>query len=197
MKKSAIKIFLENNGQLRMSDAIDRGISRYMFYKLRDEGVIESLSKGIYRLVDYPSLSNPDLVTVAIRYPQAVVCLISALSFHQITTQIPHTVSIAIKKDARTPKLDYPPIETHKFSSIAYAAGIEKHIIDETTIKIYNAEKTIADCFKFRKKLGMDIVLEALKLYKTRFNFSSSKLIGYGKICRVDKIMKPYIEAYL
>jgi predicted transcriptional regulator of viral defense system len=197
MKNSAINIFMKNNGQLRMSDAIKKGISRYMLYKLRDEGVIESISGGIYRVIDYPSLSNPDLATVSMRYPQAVICLISALSFHEITTQIPHSVSIAIEKDTRIPKLDYPPIETHKFSPAAYSAGIKEHIIDDTTIKIYDAEKTIADCFKFRNQLGMDIVLEALKLYKTRFDFKSDKLIRYGKICRVDKIMQPYIEAYL
>ncbi len=197
MKETAINIFKQNNGQLKMSEAIEKGITRYMLYKLRDEGVVESVSKGIYRLTELPSFTNPDLVAVSMRFPQGIICLISALSFHEITTQIPHAISIAIESDTRIPKLDYPPIETHKFSSTSYHAGVEEHQIDKVMVKVYNPEKTIADCFKFRNQIGMDIVLESLKLYKTRFKFNASKLIEYGKICRVDNIMYPYIETNL
>jgi len=197
MKKRPEEIFREHGGQLRMSEAIKHGITRYMLYSLRDKGVIERVSRGIYRLVDLPPISNPDLVTVSLRFPNAVICLVSALAYHDITTQIPHAISVAIPKDSRMPSLDYPPIQAHKFSNEAYKSGIEEHLIDGVPVKVYNPEKTLADCFKFRNKIGMDVALEALKLYKTRKKFDLGKLLKYAKICRVEKVMRPYLEATL
>jgi len=195
MKTDPVKIFLKCRGQLRMSEAIEQGITRYMLYSLRDKGVIEQISRGIYRLVDLPPVSNPDLVTVALRYPNAVVCLISALSFHEITTQIPHEVSIAIPRNSHPPSLEYPPLLVHRFTDQAYQTGIEEHQIDGTTVKVYSPEKTLADCFKFRNKIGMDVVLEALKLYRSRRRFDHKKILEYAKVCRVDKVVRPYLEA--
>ena len=177
-----------------MSEAIKNGISRYMLYKLRDKGVIELISRGVYRLKELPPISNPDLVTVSLRFPNSVICLVSALAFHNITTQIPHSVSVAVYRSSRPPSLEYPPIQSHRFSNDAFNAGVEKHRIDEVPVKIYNMEKTLADCFKFRNKVGMDVVLEALKLYKARRNFNLDKLIKYAKICRVKNVMLPYLE---
>lgn len=195
MKTDPAKIFHKCGGQLRMSEAIEHGITRYMLYSLRDKGIIEQISRGVYRLVALPPVSNPDLVTVALRYPNAVICLISALSFHEITTQIPHEVSIAIPRDSHHPSLEYPPLLVHRFTEQAYQAGIEEHHIDGVTVKVYSPEKTLADCFKFRNKIGMDVVLEALKLYKRRNKFDHGKILEYAKICRVDKIVRPYLEA--
>ena len=195
MKRHAIEIFRNNGGQLRMSEAIAHGITRYMLYSLRDKGIIEQVSRGVYRLVELPPMSNPDLVTVGLRFPNAVICLISALSYHNITTQIPHAVSVAVKRDSRVPSLDYPPVQAHRFSNTAYIAGIDHHEIDGVTVKIYNPEKTLADCFKFRNKIGMEVVLEALKLYRSRQQFNLEKLLTYAKICRVKNIMTPYLEA--
>ena len=93
------------------------------------------------------------------------------------------------------PSLDYPPIQAHKFSKEAYASGIEEHLIDGVPVKVYSPEKTLSDCFKFRNKIGMDVVLEALKLYKTRKKFNLGELLRYAKICRVEKVMRPYLEA--
>lgn len=194
MKERPEEIFRKHGGQLRMSEAIAHGITRYMLYSLRDKGVIEHVSRGIYRLVELPPISNPDLVTVSIRFPNAVICLVSALAYHDITTQIPHDVSVAVPRDSRMPSLDYPPIQAHRFSNEAYKSGIEEHLIDGVTIKVYSPEKTLADCFKFRNKIGMDVVLEALKLYKTRKKFKLSELLKQSKICRVEKIMLPYLE---
>ncbi len=177
-----------------MSEAIECGITRYMLYSLRDRGVIEQVSRGIYRLVDLPPISNPDLVTIALRFPNAVICLISALSYYGITTQIPHKVSVAVLRDSRLPSLDYPPLHVHRFSDSAYRAGIEEQQIDGVPVKIYNPEKTLADCFKFRNKIGMDVVLEALKLYKAHLNFDIGRLLKYAKICRVERVMRPYLE---
>jgi predicted transcriptional regulator of viral defense system len=195
MNKQPIDIFRKYGGQLRMSDAIKHGITRYTLYTLRDKGLIEPVSRGIYRLVDLPPISNPDLVTVSLRFPNAVVCLVSALAYHQITTQIPHEVSVAVPRDSRMPTLDYPPIQAYRLSDQPYQAGIESHPIDGVSVKIYNPEKTLADCFKYRNKIGMDVVLEALKLYKTRKPFDLKNLLQYAKICRVDKVMQPYLEA--
>ena len=195
MNKQPIDIFRKYGGQLRMSDAIKHGITRYTLYSLRDKGLIEPVSRGIYRLVDLPPISNPDLVTVSLRFPNAVVCLVSALAYHQITTQIPHEVSVAVPRDSRMPTLDYPPIQAYRLSAQPYQAGIESHQIDGVSVKIYNPEKTLADCFKYRNKIGMDVVLEALKLYKTRKTINLKDLLQYAKICRVDKVIQPYLEA--
>lgn len=190
-------IFRKHGGQLRMSDAIGYGISRYTLYKMRDNGVVEQISRGLYRLVDLPSISNPDLVTVSLRYPNAVICLISALSFHGITTQIPHEVSVAISRKSRIPSLDSPPVRAYKFSDETFTSGIEKHLIDGVSVQIYSPEKTLADCFKYRNKLGMDIVLEALKFYRSQRKYNLDMLLKYARVCRVEKVMKPYLEAML
>lgn len=178
-----------------MNEAIKRGISRYMLYNLRDKGIIEQISRGVYRLKDLPPIGNPDLITVSLRFPNSVVCLVSALSFHGITTQIPHSISVAIPRRSRPPSLDYPPVQSHQFSHDAFTSGIDTHQIDGVAVKIYNMEKTLADCFKFRNKIGMDVVLEALKLYRERTKFDLAGLIKYGKICRIESVMRPYLEA--
>lgn len=180
-----------------MSEAIRYGISRYSLYKMRDNGVIEQVSRGCYRLVDLPPVSNPDLVTVSLRFPKAVICLISALSYHGMTTQIPHEISVAVTRNARMPSLDSPPVHAYKFSDEAFKAGIERHQIDGVAVQIYCPEKTLADCFKYRNKLGMDVVLEALKFYKSQKSTNLDNLIKYASVCRVEKVMKPYLEAIL
>ena len=176
-----------------MSEAIQNGISRYSLYKMRDSGVLEQISRGVYRLADLPPIGNPDLIIVSLRFPKAVVCLISALSFHGITTQIPHEISVAVPRNARMPSLAYPPVHAYKFSTEAFECGIEKHQIDGVNVRIYSVEKTLADCFKYRNKLGMDVVLEALKLYRSHRKLNMDALQKYARICRVEKIMKPYL----
>jgi predicted transcriptional regulator of viral defense system len=194
MKENPEDIFRSCGGQLRMSEAVKYGISRYMLYSLLKKGVVEKISRGVFRLVDMPPMSNPDLVTVSLRIPYAVICLASALAFHNLTNQIPHRVFVAIPRKCRVPSLDYPPLSVHKFSSQTYTAGIEEHEIDGVTVRIYSPEKTLADCFKFRNKIGMDIVLEALKFYRTRNRFNQKDLLFFAGICRVEKVMFPYLE---
>lgn len=196
-EKKAADIFRECGGQMRMIDAIGHGITRYMLYKLRDEGVIEQITRGAYRLSELPQVSNPDLVTVSLRFPKAIICLVSALAYYDLTTQIPHSVSIAIPREARVPSLDNPPITAHRFSKMSYQIGIEEHRIDNVPIRIYNPEKTLTDCFKFRNKLGMDVVLEALKLYKSRRKSKINEILEYARTNRVEKVMRPYLEASL
>ena len=136
-------------------------------------------------------------MVVSTRIPNSVICLISALSFHEIATQIPHEISVAIPKDSKPSTMEYPPVRFYKFSQESFMAGIEEHQIDVVTVKVYSPEKTLADCFKFRNKSGMDVVLEALKLYKGRKMFNHRKILEYAKICRVEKIVRPYLEAII
>ena len=190
-------LIAERNGMIRTRDALSDGIHPSILYRLRDSGVLERVSRGVYRLANEQPISNLDIVTVAARIPRAVICLISALSFHNITTQIPHAVSIALERGSEPPRIEHPPIDLHYFSRESLTAGIETHIIDGVTVRIYSPEKTLADCFKFRNRLGMNIVLEALRFYKEQSPFDVGKMMKYARICRVETIMKPYIEAML
>jgi predicted transcriptional regulator of viral defense system len=193
--EKARRIIREGGGVIRTSEAIQAGIHSRTLYQLRDMGDLEQISRGIYRLAEIGTVSSPDFVIVATRIPISVICLISALSFHEITTQIPHEVSVAIPKDSKPPVIHYPPMQFHKFSTESFQAGVESHEIDGVTVKVYSPEKTLADCFKVRNKIGMDVVLEALKLYKSRMKFDHKKILEYARICRVDKIVLPYLEA--
>jgi predicted transcriptional regulator of viral defense system len=193
----ARRLISERNGIIRTAEALRNGIHPRTLYALRDTGVVEQISRGVYRLADMQPISNRDIITVAARVPRAVICLVSALAFHDITTQVPHTVSIALERGAELPRIDYPPLSVHRFSDLSLAAGIQEHIVDGITVRVYSPEKTLADCFKFRNQIGMDVVLEALKLYKTRKSFDIGELLRYARICRVEAIMKPYLEAVL
>jgi predicted transcriptional regulator of viral defense system len=186
-----------HGGYLRMIDAINAGVSRSAFYALRDEGELEKETRGLYRLSDAEFNPNPDLAIVALKIPHAVVALISALSFHDITTQIPHRVHICIPKGMRSPKLDYPPIVSHQVRGEAFSGGIENHDIGGVNIRIYSIEKTIADCFKFEKHVGFDVALEAMKTARAESRLNIPKLHEYARICRVYNRIRPYIEAII
>ena len=160
-------------------------------------GVLEQVSRGVYRLADSPPLGNPDLVTVATRIPAGVICLISALSFHELTTQIPHEVHVALATGAEEPRVDFPPIRAYRFDGQSYSEGVEVHDLDGVGVRIYCAEKTLADCFKFRNRIGLDIAVEALRSYRERKTLRSDELVRYASICRMRKVMQPYLEAIL
>lgn len=196
-RNEARRIIREKNGIIRTNQALKAGIHPRTLYELRDQGELEQVSRGVFRLNELAPISNPDLVTVALRIPKAVVCLISALAFHDLTTQVPHDVSIALEKGAQSPRIEHPPVAIHRFSKKAFTAGIETHQIDNVDIRLYSPEKTLADCFKFRNKLGMEVILEALKLYRSRRQFKSDELLKYARVCRVEKVMTPYLEASL
>lgn len=188
------KIFAENNGILRASTAIERGVPKHVLYEMVKTGELIREAQGIYRLRDSEPLGNPDLVQISLRVPKAVFCLISALYFHELTTQVPHFIYFALPRDVKTPKIDRPPIRVFHFSEASYKAGIEEHILDGVPVKIYNREKTVADCFKFRQKVGLDVAIEALKDYMGQPNANVSMLIKFARINRVEKIMRPYLE---
>ena len=157
----------------------------------------KQLSRGLYRLADLPALSNPDLVTVALKIPAGVVCLISALAYHEITTQIPHEVHVALPRGTEPPRLKHPPLRVFWFTGRSFTEGIETHKVDGIRLRVYSPEKTLADCFKYRNKLGLDTVLEALRLYRSRKRPNVDELMKFARVCRVEKVMRPYLEALL
>lgn len=193
----ALNAFRETGGTLRTRDALHAGIHPRTLYQLRDSGRIEQLSRGLFRLADAPSLSHPDLVTVALRIPEGVLCLISALAWHGLTTQIPHELYVAIPRGAEPPRLDHPPVRHFWFSGKAYSEGIETLSIDGVSLRVYCREKTLADCFKHRHRLGLDTVLEALEGYRQQAGIDVASLLHYAEICRVRRVIQPYLEAVL
>jgi predicted transcriptional regulator of viral defense system len=188
-------VFRRHRGVLRTKDALRLGIHPETLYKLRDSGELVRLGRGLYRLSDLPPLGNPDLVTVALKIPSAVVCLISALAFHELTTQIPHEVYLALPRGAEEPRLDHPPIRIFWFTKRAFAFGLEIHRLDGTSVRIYSPEKTVADCFKYRNKIGLDTAREALKFYLERRKKKLDSLLQAAEVCRVSRVMRPYLEA--
>ena len=195
--QKASAVFQQHGGLLKTTDALRAGIHPRTLYAMRDSGFLEQIARGLYRLADMPALGNPDLVSVALKVQGGVICLISALAFHAITTQIPHEVYVALERGARAPHLGYPPLRMFRFSGKAFAEGVEVHEMDGVSIRIYSSEKTLADCFKYRNKVGMDSVLEALKLYRQRRRIKVEDLLNFARICRVEKVMCPYLEAVL
>jgi predicted transcriptional regulator of viral defense system len=193
--KSASATFREHGGVLRASEATRLGLKRKTIYAMRDAGALEPISRGLYRLHDLPPLGNPDLVTVAKRAPRGVICLISALAYHELTTQVPHEIHLALRKGSKAPRIEYPPVRVFWFSGAAFTEGVETPQIDGVPVRIYSAEKTIADCFKFRHKLGMDVVLEALRAWRERRARNLDALLRHARQCRVERVMRPYLEA--
>lgn len=192
------KTFNSHGGILRTMEAVRAcGISRRAFYAMRMAGKFEQLGRGLYRLADGASLGNPDFAVVAKRAPKGVVCLISALSFHQLTTQIPHEVQLALPEGAESPRIKQPPVQIVHMGETSFQSGIETHRLDGVDVRVYSPEKTLADCFKFRNKIGLDTVLEGLRLYKDRKSVNVDELMRCAAICRVDKVMRPYLETLL
>jgi predicted transcriptional regulator of viral defense system len=187
----------QHGGVVRTAQALRAGIHPRTIYALRDTGFLERIERGLYRLAELPEISQPDLVTVALKVPSGVVCLISALAFHELTTQIPHEVSIALPRHRELPRLRFPPVRVYWFSAPAMAAGVETHKLDGVPVRIFAAEKTIADCFKYRNKLGLDTAVEGLRLYRERKRLSVDALMRYAEIDRVRNVMRPYLEALL
>ena len=193
----AIDLFRQQGGILRTREALVLGIHPRTLYALRDSGLLERIERGLYRLAELPPLANPDLVTVALKVPRGVICLISALAFHELTTQIPHFVNVALRQGDERPRLEHPPLRIFWFSGAAWREGIETHEIDGIQVRIYCPAKCVADAFKVRNRIGRDVAIEALKAYRRRPSFNANELLHYARICRVERVMRPYLEALL
>lgn len=194
----ARRVFTEHGGMLRTSAAIRLGIHPRTLYALRDAGDVEHVGRGLYRLSTAPPLTSPDLVLIAIRIPRGVICLISALAHHGLTTQVPHAVDFALPSHAQAPKINGVPLRVFWYSEPSFSAGIEVVTIDKVPVRVYSPEKTIADCFKYRNKIGLDVALEALRTYRERTRKPDFQALAkFARINRVEKIMRPYLEAIL
>ena len=193
----ALLIFKERNGTLRTCEALRAGIHPRSLYEMRDRGEIEQIARGLFRLAELPPPGEPDLLTIAKKVPQAVFCLLTALAFHRLTTQIPHAVEVALPRTARIPRLDHPPIKVFRFSPESLNAGIETHSLDGVAIRVYCREKTLADVFKYRNKVGLDIALEALRAYRSQPKQDYQAVMRFARVCRVENVIRPYLEATL
>ena len=194
-KQQARSIFQKHGGMLRTRDAIRLGIHPRTLYAMRDAGEVQQVRRGYFRLADLPELGNPDLVAAALAVPKGVICLISALSYHGIGTQIPRVVDIAVHKDTKRPRVEYPPIRIFWFTGDALTAGVQTHELDGVRVRIYSPAKTVADCFKFRNRIGMDVALEALREVRRSRLATVNELFQMAKVCRVANVMRPYLEA--
>ncbi len=194
---SSKKIFEKHNGLLRASEAIRLGVPEHIVYEMVQSGDLVREARGIYRLADREMLGNSDLVQVSLLVPKGVLCLISALYFYELTTQIPHSVYVALPQNAGRPRMAYPPLEVFWVTTSLHSVGVDEHVLDGVKVKIYSREKTITDCFKFRKRIGEEIALEALKDYVNQPKLDVHKLLEYAKINRVEKLITPYLKSLL
>ncbi len=192
--EKALRIIEARGGTIRTRDALASGIHPRTLYALRDSGVLERLARGLYRLSDLPPVGDPDLALVSGRIPQGVVCLISALAIHDLTTQIPHEVHLAISRSARYPVCSEVPLTVYRFAKASFAAGVIERDISGTVVRVFDAEKTVADCFKYRNKIGLDVVLEAMAACKRRPGFSVQRILEYARVNRVSNVIRPYLE---
>ena len=191
------KVFEKHNGLLRVSEAVRLGVPEHIVYEMVQKGELVKEVRGVYRLTDSDPLGNSDLVQVSLLVPKGVICLISALYFYELTTQIPHSIYVALPQNAGRPRVAYPPLEVFWVTNSLHMVGVDVPVLDGVKVKIYNREKTVADCFKFRKRVGEDIALEALKDYIHQPKLDVHKLLGYAKINRVEKLMIPYLKSLL
>ena len=194
-RKQKIIELARKNGLLRPRDVEAVGIQREYLLRSYRDGTLIRVGRGLYALPDARTSEYLSLAEVSKRVPNAIICLISALEFHQLTTQIASRVWIAIETKKWAPTFDYPPLEVVRFSESAFNYGVEVHTVDRSSVKIYNPAKTVADCFKFRSKVGLDVAIEALKETWRSRKATMDELWGAAKICRVTNVMRPYLEA--
>jgi predicted transcriptional regulator of viral defense system len=163
--------------------------------RLVKRGDLQRVGRGRYVLPDIEPSENFGFALAAVAAPRAVVCLLSALRFHGIGTQAPREIWIAVERGTSRPRVDYPPVRVAIFTGSAFRFGIERHLIDRTPVRIYSAAKTVADCFKYRHKIGLDIALEALREGLRARKFTRDALWSAAKVCRVTAVVRPYLEA--
>jgi predicted transcriptional regulator of viral defense system len=190
-----ILTLLQEGGVLRPRDLDAMGMPREYLHRLYKGGLLERVGRGLYTLPLASVTEHHSLAEVGKQVPHGVVCLLSALRFHGLTTQIPFEVWLAVDRKARRPRDLYLPLRVVRFSGEALSAGVEEHFIEGVPVKIYGPAKTVADCFKCRKKIGLDIALEALRECWRERRCTMDDLWRYAQICRVGRIMRPYLES--
>ena len=186
---------VRSRGLVRPRDLEPLGIARVSLTRAVNRGELERVGRGLYGLPGRQISEHGTLADVASRVPKGVICLLSALRFHGLTTQAPFEIWLAIENKALAPKLDYPPLRIVRFSGEAWTAGVEAHVVDGVSVRITCVAKTVADCFKYRNKIGLDVALEALREAWRNKRMSSDELWRYAKICRVANVMRPYLDS--
>jgi predicted transcriptional regulator of viral defense system len=182
-------------GMLRPADLQGIGAARVVLTRMTASGQLEKVGRGLYRLPGANASEHETLTAVATKVPQAVFCLLTALQFHGLTTQLPRQVWIAMPRGSHVPRLDYPPVKMVQFTGEAFSEGVEVFERDQVSLRIYGVAKTVADCFKHRNKIGLDVALEALRDARSQKKASADDLWHFAKICRVANVMRPYLEA--
>ena len=182
-------------GLVRPVDLETRGISRRELYSLAQKGMVARQARGIYVADKHPYTAQHTLAQVAKRVPAGVFCLLTALRFHDLTTQAPAELWIALPEKARKPRLDYPRLRVARFSGAALSEGIETHRLEGVEVRVYSAAKTVADCFKYRNKVGIDVAVEALRDFSRRHRGGATALAPFAGVCRVTRVIQPYLDA--
>ena len=193
-KERALRL-IEKQGLTRPKDLEAHGISRTVLSQLVREGLVLRQGRGIYVAARHALTAEHTLAQVAKRVPDGVFCLLTALRFHGLTTQFPAEVWIALPEKARRPRLDYPRLRVARFSGAALTEGIEEHSVEGVALRIYNPAKTVADCFKYRNKVGIDVAVEALRDFSRNYRGHATELARFARICRVSRVMQPYLDA--
>ena len=188
---------VEQAGVLRPRDLDAYGIPRIYLSRLCERGLLQRVGRGLYVLPNADVSEHHTLAEACKRVPHGVVCLLSALRYHGLTTQSPFEVWLAIGSKTWRPQVDRPTLRFVRFSARALAAGVEEHSIGGVIVRVYNPAKTVADCFKYRNKIGLDVAVEALKLYYRRRDTDLNELLRCARICRVQNIITPYIESLI
>jgi predicted transcriptional regulator of viral defense system len=187
--------YVRRQGIVRPRDLEAIGIPREYLLRLYRQGRLSRTGRGIYTLPDAAVTERHTYAEVSKRVPEAILCLLSALVFHEITTQSPVSVWIALGKGARKPAILSPSLRVVRLTEPSLSEGVEKHTVEGVPVRVYSAAKTVADCFKFRNKIGLDIAIEALKDCLRQKKATISDIYRYAKICRVSKVIRPYMEA--
>lgn len=197
-KEAELIDFLRKRGGLASYAEISKaGFNKALLKTSLKSNRISRLDRGLYKLSQGISISNPDFVAVSIKIPRGVICLLSALSFHEATNEIPKYVDVAIPRGTHANKINYPPVRFYRVNFKVWETGIESHEISGHKVRIYGLAKTVADCFKFRNKIGTDVAREALKIAVSEKHIKPKEIMRYAKICRVDSVIKPMLETIL
>lgn len=185
---------LRKAGAARARELEEAGIARTQIARLVSAGRLQKIGRGLYAAADYLGTENSALVAVAKRAPDVIFCLLTALRLHELTTQSPFEVWIAIANKQHPPRLDYPRLRTVRFSEPSLRQGMEVVKVEGVPLRVTSPAKTVADCFKFRNKVGLDVAMEALREGWRARRFTLDEVDRYAGICRVQRVMRPYLE---
>lgn len=186
---------VRGHGALRPRDLDTHGIPRHYLQLLLADGAVERVGRGLYVPAGADFSEHHTLAEAAARVPHGVVCLLSALRFHGIGTQLPHAVWMALEEKAWQPRVDHPPLRIVRFSGTAWTYGVERHVVEGVPVRVYSPAKTVADCFKYRNKIGVDVAVEALRETLRDRRATPDELMRAAAACRMSRVMTPYLQA--